>query len=63
MKGMRTMNFAASDFDYYERTIKVMYQNYYWKRLMVSGIALVIIAWCQSILFIHEKSKDSLKLS
>ncbi len=39
------MNFVASDFDYYERTIKVMYQNYYWKRLMVSGIALVIIAY------------------
>ena len=43
------MNFAASDFDYYERTIKVMYQNYYWKRLMVSGIALVIIIAYSSI--------------
>lgn len=46
------MNFAASDFDYYERTIKVMYQNYYWKRLMVSGIALVIII-AYSLSLIH----------
>lgn len=37
------MNFAASDFEYYERTIKIMYQNYYWKRIVISGIALLII--------------------
>lgn len=37
------MNFAASDFEYYERTIKIMYQNYYWKRITISGIALAII--------------------
>jgi hypothetical protein len=37
------MNFATSDFAYYERTIKIMYQNYYWKRLTISGVALAII--------------------
>ncbi|HCM84948.1 MULTISPECIES: hypothetical protein [Enterococcus] len=37
------MNFAASDFEYYERTIKIMYQNYYWRRIVISGIALLII--------------------
>lgn len=37
------MDFAAADFEYYERTIKIMYQNYYWKRITISGIALVII--------------------
>lgn len=37
------MNFATSDFAYYERTIKIMYQNYYWKRLTMSGVALAII--------------------
>ncbi|MDT2595429.1 hypothetical protein P7D52_02395 [Enterococcus dongliensis] len=34
---------AAADFDYYERTIRTMYQNYYWKRIVISGIALAII--------------------
>lgn len=37
------MNFAASDFEYYERTIKIMYQNYYWKRIVICGVALLII--------------------
>ncbi|MBX8936366.1 hypothetical protein [Enterococcus gilvus] len=37
------MNFAKSDFEYYERTIKIMYQNYYWKRIVICGIALAII--------------------
>ena len=37
------MNFATSDFAYYERTIKIMYKNYYWKRLTMSGVALAII--------------------
>ncbi|MGX7205099.1 hypothetical protein [Enterococcus pingfangensis] len=37
------MDFVASDFEYYERTIKIMYQNYYWKRIVICGIALVII--------------------
>ena len=37
------MNFAESDFAYYERTIKIMYQNYYWKRITISAVALVII--------------------
>lgn len=47
------MNFAAADFDYYERTIKIMYQNYYWKRLTFCGIALVIIAVYSSIFREH----------
>lgn len=38
------MNFVESDFDYYERTVKIMYQNYYWKRIGISGGALLIIA-------------------
>ncbi|MGL9729222.1 hypothetical protein IGI44_002599 [Enterococcus sp. DIV0756] len=42
-KGMKSMNFAESDFAYYERTIKIMYQNYYWKRITISAVALVII--------------------
>lgn len=37
------MDFAKSDFDYYERTIRIMYQNYYWKRIVISGIAGSII--------------------
>lgn len=37
------MDFAGSDFEYYERTIKIMYQNYYWKRLVICGVALVIL--------------------
>ncbi|MBO0451100.1 MULTISPECIES: hypothetical protein [Enterococcus] len=37
------MNFAASDFEYYERTIRIMYQNYYWKRIVICGAALIII--------------------
>ncbi|MGX7124466.1 hypothetical protein [Enterococcus viikkiensis] len=37
------MNVAAADFDYYERTIRMMYQKYYRKRLTLCGAALVII--------------------
>ena len=37
------MDFAGSDFEYYERTIKIMYQNYYWKRLVICGVALIIL--------------------
>ncbi|MDT2522059.1 hypothetical protein [Enterococcus raffinosus] len=37
------MDFAGSDFEYYERTIKIMYQNYYWKRLVICGVAFVIL--------------------
>lgn len=37
------MDFAVSDFEYYERTIKIMYQNYYWKRIVICGVSLVII--------------------
>lgn len=37
------MDFAGSDFEYYERTIKIMYQNYYWKSLVICGVALVIL--------------------
>lgn len=37
------MNFVESDFDYYKRTIEGMYQNFYWKRIAVSGVALLII--------------------
>lgn len=38
------VDFIASDFDYYKRTIEGMYQNYYWKRIGISGFALLIIA-------------------
>lgn len=37
------MNFAQQDFDYYERTIKIMYQKYYQKRIGLIAVAMVII--------------------
>lgn len=36
-------NFVAEDFDYYKRTIEIMYQKYYNKRIIMVVAALVII--------------------
>lgn len=36
-------NFVAVDFDYYKRTIEIMYQKYYNKRIILVVAALVII--------------------
>lgn len=38
------MNFAAFDFEYYQRTIESMYKNYYFKRIALITVAAVIIA-------------------
>jgi len=38
------MDFATADFDYYQRTIRNMYQKYYWKRISLCAAALLIIA-------------------
>lgn len=38
------MTTAQADFDYYRRTIETMYQNYYWKRVTIAGIALVLLS-------------------
>ncbi|WP_265460049.1 hypothetical protein [Enterococcus sp. HY326] len=37
------MTVAQQDFDYYQRTIQEMYQNYYWKRIAITLIAFVLI--------------------
>lgn len=43
------MNIVENDFAYYERSIKRMYQKYYWKRILVSLIVLVIIMAYSSV--------------
>ncbi len=37
------MKFVEQDFAYYERTIKRMYQSYYWKRILILAFVLVIV--------------------
>lgn len=37
------MDFVKNDFEYYERTIKIMYNKYYNKRLILAVVALVVI--------------------
>ncbi|GCF93214.1 hypothetical protein NRIC_11050 [Enterococcus florum] len=39
------MDFVKNDFDYYRRTIEGMYQKYYNKRILIVGLALLIIAF------------------
>ena len=34
------MKFVEQDFAYYERTIKRMYQSYYWKRILILAFVL-----------------------
>lgn len=38
------MDFAAFDFEYYQRTIETMYKRYYFKRIVLVAAAAVIIA-------------------
>lgn len=38
------MDFAKQDFEYYQRTMRIMYQKYFNKRMILTGVALVIIA-------------------
>lgn len=37
------MNFAQADFDYYQRSIADMYRKYYWKRIVISLVALALL--------------------
>lgn len=47
------MSFIENDFVYYERSIKQMYQKYYWKRIIVCVIVLLIIMAYSSVFREH----------
>ncbi len=44
------MDFPQQDFDYYQRTVQMMYQKYFNKRIAIASFALVIIVGYTAIM-------------
>lgn len=47
------MTFSQADFDYYERTVSIMYRKYFTKRITIALVAALIIALYTSVVREH----------